>query len=77
MISTLLYFFLKVSLVVVLLVAMVFVLFGIGHLFRGENTEENAETKRLKEEVENSPHVISRHSIFNGFLVKVISRNKS
>lgn len=77
MISTLLYFFLKVALVVILLVAMVFVLFGIGHLYRGEGAEEKAETKKLREEVENSPHVVSRHSLFNSFLVKAISRNKT
>lgn len=70
MISTIVYFLFKVILVTILLVAMVFVLFGIGHLHRQDNQYEIKETVRLRKDVEKSRRVISRHGVFNGFLVR-------
>lgn len=58
----------KIILVVVLLVAMVMVLLGIGHLFSGNfNTVQN-DIDELRREVRERDEVISAKNSFHAFL---------
>ncbi|MCM1377189.1 MAG: hypothetical protein NC097_05205 [Clostridium sp.] len=75
MISTVIYFLIKVILVITLLVAMALVLFGIGHLYRREEKGNREDIKKLRDEVRHSDHVISRHSVFSIFLMRRARKN--
>lgn len=69
--TAILYAIFKVIIVLLLLVGMVLVLLGIHHFFRGERSEEEeANLEGLKRDVEQSPRVISDHSLFRHFLAR-------
>lgn len=74
MISSIILLILKIIAVITLLVGMAVILLGIGHLYRNDDAKEAIDTKRLKRDLEEKDTVISRHSVFNGFLVKNLNR---
>lgn len=59
---------LKIILVVMLLLAMVVILLGIGHLTNGRFDTDASDIDKLRDEVDNREEVISKRSIFHEFL---------
>lgn len=77
MILSTLFLILKIVAVVVLLLAMVLVLLGIGHLFNKETLAHDEDVSKLKREMKEREEVISRHSVFHSFLVREITKSGS
>lgn len=65
---------LKLIFVILLLVAMVVILLGIGHLSNGRFETDHTDIDKLREEVDNSDQVISRRNMFYEFLVSARRR---
>lgn len=59
---------LKIILVVMLLLAMVVLLLGIGHLSNGRFETDASDIDKLRDDVDNREDVISKRSIFHEFL---------
>lgn len=59
---------LKVLLVIVILAGMVVILLGIGIMMRKSDKEDAAAAEELRREVKSREEVISRNSVFRGFL---------
>ena len=59
---------LKLILVIMLLVAMVVILLGIGHLGSGRFETTAEDVDKLRHEVDSSEEVISRRNAFHEFL---------
>lgn len=59
---------LKILAVVAILVAMVVILTGIGHLTRREGTSQMKNASELRKEITESNRVISTNSVFFSFL---------
>lgn len=62
--------FLKITLVVVLLLAMVLVLLMIGHMAHPEDSSTKEDRDRLLNDVENKERVITSDSIFHQFFAR-------
>ncbi|MCM1153007.1 MAG: hypothetical protein NC328_05085 [Muribaculum sp.] len=78
MISAAILLILKIIAVIALMVGMVIILLGIGHLYRKDDAKEAIETSKLKKDIKEKDYVISRHSVFNGFLVRnIVKKNAS
>lgn len=60
-------------LVVVLMLAMVLLLLGIGKLHKTEEDDKHS-AEELRREIKDSHRIITRHSVFHNFLAK---RNKT
>ena len=58
----------KIILVVMLMLAMVVILLGIGHLSNGSFDTDASDIDKLRDEVDNREEVISKRSIFHEFL---------
>ena len=64
----------RVALILVILVGMVILLLAINHLAHNDDTLNEKETRKFKDEVENEKDVISRRSVFHGFLARPKSK---
>lgn len=62
--------FLKISLVLILLIAMVLVLLMIGHMAHPEESSTKEDRDRLLHDVENRQRVITSNSIFHQFFAR-------
>ena len=62
--------FLKISLVVILLIAMVLVLLMIGHMANPEVSSTSEDRARLLRDVENRERVITSNSLFHQFFAR-------
>lgn len=60
----------KIVVILALLMGMVMVLMGIGHLYRKDGSREVREADRLRRDIKESDNVITRNSIFHDFLVR-------
>lgn len=70
MLSSVFILIVKFVCVIILLMAMVMVLLGIGHLSQPLEENDKTSTNALRKELKKSNRVISRHSIFHSFLVR-------
>ncbi|MBD5311185.1 MAG: hypothetical protein HDS13_03355 [Bacteroides sp.] len=70
MLTDILHIAIQTILVLVLLSAMVLLLLSINKMFRAEPDNTIRDTRMLKHEVEEDENVISRHSVFHGFLAR-------
>ena len=59
---------LKAVLIIVILGVMVLILLGINHLFSGSFDTREQDAEELRNDVRESPEVISRQSVFHGFV---------
>ncbi len=66
---------LKIILVVMLMLAMVVILLGIGQLSSGRFDTDTSDIDKLRDEVDNREEVISRRSIFHEFLAGTRKHN--
>ncbi|MDE6290088.1 MAG: hypothetical protein K2M16_01015 [Muribaculaceae bacterium] len=62
--------FFKITLVVVLLIAMVLVLLMIGHMANPEDSSTKEDSERLLNDVKNRERVITSDSIFHQFFAR-------
>ncbi len=69
--------FLKISLVVVLLMAMALVLLMIGHMAHPEESSTKEDRDRLLHDVENRERVITSNSIFHQFFARPARRSSN
>lgn len=67
--------FFKISLVVILLIAMVLVLLMIGYIAHPKESSSKEDRDRLLHDVETRQRVITSNSIFHQFLARQERRN--
>ena len=70
MLTDILHIAIQTILVLILLSAMVLLLLSINKMFRAEPDSTVRDTRMLQHEVEEDENVISRHSVFHGFLAR-------
>lgn len=70
MLISILHIAIQTILVLILLSAMVLLLLSINKMFRAEPDNTVRDTRMLQHEVEEDENVISRHSVFHGFLAR-------
>lgn len=63
-------FLIKIGLIVIILCAMILILLGVREFVKGDHYVTSEDAERLRHDIRHKHSVITKHSVFNGFLSK-------